>query len=155
LDSTIPGPPYVGALLRMSWQPISTRIVRELNAAGFDIAPAHMAVLQYPPPDGVRPIEIATNARISRQAVNYLIAQIEARGFLERRTVRGKGRLVFLTPAGHRLSDAAQAISCRIEAELQDAIGSERWVEFRATLVRVGELVTSDGVSGAAPLRSG
>ena len=143
-------------MLRIAWQPISTRIVRELNAAGFDIAAAHMAVLKYPPPDGVRPIEIAANARISKQAVNYLIAQIEAHGYIERRTVRGKGRLVFLTPTGHRLKDAAQAISCRIEAELQDAIGSEGWADFRATLVRVGELVATDGAREAAPrLRSG
>jgi DNA-binding MarR family transcriptional regulator len=119
---------------------IRARLLRDLAEDGFDIAAAHFQVMQYPPPDGVRPMEIAAKAHLSKQAANYLIAQLEARGYLERRTVRGKGRLVFLTADGHRFVEALHAISRDIEAEWQRAIGPERYREFRETLVRLGEL---------------
>ena len=46
----------IGALLRVPAQAIHRRIINELNAAGFDeLRLPHIAVLQFPGPDGVRP----------------------------------------------------------------------------------------------------
>ena len=46
----------IGALLRAPAQAIHRRIIQELNEAGFDdLRLAHIPVLQYPGPDGVRP----------------------------------------------------------------------------------------------------
>ena len=63
--SRLPSPPpspvalnemLIGALLRVPAQAIHRRIIKELNAAGFDeLRVPHMAVLQFPGPDGVRP----------------------------------------------------------------------------------------------------
>jgi hypothetical protein len=48
------------ALLRAPTQAIHRRIISELNAAGFEeLRMSHMAVLQYPGPDGVRPGTLA------------------------------------------------------------------------------------------------
>lgn len=141
----LPGPPYIGALLRIPWQAVQGRMLRDLHHAGFDdLVPAHWSVLQYPGPDGVRPMELAARANITKQAANYLIAQLEARGYLERRTVRGKGRLVFLTPAGHRLRETLHASVRKIEADLSQAIGPARYRQFRATLERLPELTAAD-----------
>jgi len=53
----------IGALLRVPAQAIHRRIVRELNAAGFDeLRLPHIAVLQFPGPDGVRPGTLAERA---------------------------------------------------------------------------------------------
>ena len=60
-----------------------------------------------------------------------------------RRSIRGKGRLVFLIPEGHRLFDAALASARRIDSELQRAIGAQRWAEFRATLDQVVALTAA------------
>ena len=50
----------IGALLRVPAQAIQRRIITELNAAGFEeLRVPHMAVLQFPGPDGVRPGTLA------------------------------------------------------------------------------------------------
>ena len=46
----------IGALLRVPAEAIQRRIIKELNAAGFDeLIMPHMAVFRFPGPDGVRP----------------------------------------------------------------------------------------------------
>jgi hypothetical protein len=68
----------IGALLRVPAQAIQRRIVTELNAAGFvELRVPHMAVLQYPGPDGVRPGLLAERAGMSKQAMNQLLRSLE------------------------------------------------------------------------------
>ncbi|MGH7660782.1 MAG: MarR family winged helix-turn-helix transcriptional regulator, partial [Vulcanimicrobiaceae bacterium] len=142
-------PPYVGALLRHPWQAVRNRLLRAFSDAGFgDIGPPHFSVIQYPPPDGVRPIDIAAKAQISKQAANYLISQLESNGYLERRTVPGKGRLVFLTAKGRKVAVVAIATIQTIEREWQRALGRERYRAFRESLVKLGELTQPDRDTG-------
>ena len=64
----------LGALLRVPAQAIHRRLIKDLNAAGFDgLSLPHMAVLQFPGPDGVRPSTLAERAGMSKQAVNQLL----------------------------------------------------------------------------------
>ena len=64
-------------LLRVLEQ-IHRRIIRELNAAGFDeLREPHMAVLQFPGPNGVRPSALAERAGMSKQAMNQLLRSLE------------------------------------------------------------------------------
>ena len=145
----VSGPPYVGALLRLPWQAVRNRLLRAFRDAGFgDIGPPHFGVIQYPPPDGVRPIDIAAKAQISKQAANYLISQLESNGYLERRTVPGKGRLVFVTAKGKKVADVVHATMRTIELDWQRALGRERYRAFRETLVEIGELTQADRDAG-------
>src|SRR5262249_58917946 len=53
------GDMLIGALLRAPAQAIHQRIINELNDAGFGgLSVPHMAVLQFPGPDGVRPVTL-------------------------------------------------------------------------------------------------
>lgn len=148
-------PPFVGALLRLPWQAVRNRLLRAFRDAGFgDIGPSHFGVIQYPAPDGVRPIDIAAKAQMSKQAANYLISQLESNGYLQRRTVPGKGRLVFLTAKGKKVEQVAYATMRTIELEWQRALGVERYRDFRESLAKLAELTEADraadpGVSGA------
>ena len=41
------GPPYVGALLRLTWQAVRNRLLRAFSDAGFgDIGASHFGVIQ-------------------------------------------------------------------------------------------------------------
>ena len=100
-DATVDeGPPYVGALLRQCLEHVRARMEADLKSAGFtDLQPAHLAVFSFPPPDGVRPSDLARRIRMSRQATNHIIGQLEALGYLERRAERkGERRRIYLTP---------------------------------------------------------
>src|SRR4030095_5323562 len=90
----------IGALLRVPAQAIHRRIINELNAAGFDdLRVPHMAVLQYPGPDGVRPGMLAERAGMSKQAMNQLLRSLEALGYVARsdHPDEGRARMVRLT----------------------------------------------------------
>src|ERR1022692_3750876 len=83
----------ISALLRVPAQAIHRRIIKELNAAGFDeLRMPHNAVLQFPGPDGVRPGAIAERAGISKQAMNELHRSLEALGFIVRSDAPDEGR---------------------------------------------------------------
>ena len=94
----------IGALLRVPAQAIQRRIIKELNAAGFDeLSMAHMAVLQFPGPDGARPGTLAERAGMSKQAMNRLLGSLEDFGYLVRNDApdEGRARVVRFTKRGH------------------------------------------------------
>ena len=74
-------------------QAIQRRIIKELNAAGFEeLRVPHMAVLQFPGPDGVRPGVLAERAGMSKQAMNQLLRSLEGLGYIVRSDAPGEGR---------------------------------------------------------------
>src|SRR5215468_7294371 len=80
------GPPLLGALLRMAFETVRLRMLGSLHEHGFDDLDApHLNVLQYPGPDGMRPSELAARLGISKQALNYLLGELDRMGYLERR----------------------------------------------------------------------
>ena len=83
----------IGALLRVPAQAIHRRIIQDLNAAGFDdLRLPHIAVLQFPGPDGVRPGTLAERAGISKQAMNQLLRSLEGLGYIVRSDASDEGR---------------------------------------------------------------
>src|SRR5678816_792078 len=83
---------------------IHRRLIRELNASGFDdLRLPHMAVLQFPGPHGVRPGTLAERASMSKQAMNQLLQSLEAAGYIARSAAEddGRTRVVRFTKRGH------------------------------------------------------
>jgi DNA-binding MarR family transcriptional regulator len=75
----------IGALLRVPAQAIQHRIIKELNAAGYDeLRVPHMAVLQFPGPEGVRPSTLAERAGMSKQAMNQQLRSLQRLGYVSR-----------------------------------------------------------------------
>ena len=79
------GPPLIGALLRMPWEAMQRSMLQRLHERGFDdLDAAHLNVFQYPGPQGARPSDLAARLRMTKQALNYLLRQLERLGYLER-----------------------------------------------------------------------
>jgi DNA-binding MarR family transcriptional regulator len=132
------GPPYVGALLRQCLEHVRARMEADLKSAGFtDLLPAHLAVFSFPPPDGVRPSDLARRLRMSRQATNHVIGQLEALGYLERRAERkGERRRIYLTPRSWGMVKVVHATLLEIQGEWAADIGPDRFGDFMTTLRR-------------------
>src|SRR5512142_600031 len=110
----------IGALLRVPAQAIQRRIIQELNAAGFDeLSLPHMAVLQFPGPDGARPGALAERSGMSKQAMNRLLGSLEDFGYLVRNdaTDEGRARVVRFTERGHAAYAKVHDILRNIEHE--------------------------------------
>jgi DNA-binding MarR family transcriptional regulator len=135
-----PPPPLIGALLRVPANAILRRIIRDLNAAGFDeLRLPHMAVLQFPGPDGVRPGTLAERAGMSKQAMNQLLLSLEASGYVERSASEndGRTRVVRLTKRGRAAYARISQILREIESEWAAELGPKRFADLKALLTRV------------------
>lgn len=130
------GPPFFGALLRVTWQHVRSQMHNAIHEAGFtDFQDAHFAIFSYPLPDGIRPSELARQRRMSRQAINYLLVQLEELGYVERRAPEGsERRLVYLTARGRQVAETIFACLRRLHFEWADEIGPERFDVFLGVL---------------------
>ena len=130
----------IGALLRVPAQAIHRRIIKELNAAGFEeLRVAHMAVLQFPGPDGARPGVLAERAGMSKQAMNQLLRSLEAVGYLARSDApdEGRARIVRLTKRGRTAYAKVHEILRDIEHEWSAELGAKTFTELKELLLRV------------------
>jgi DNA-binding MarR family transcriptional regulator len=135
-----PGPPLLGALLRMLVEAVRERVVRRLREGGFDgLDAAHTVVLQYPGPDGWRPTDLAVRLGMSKQALNHLLGQMERLGYLERRPdpEDRRSRRIALTQRGRGAFLAIRRAVAEVEAEWAARIGPERLAELRQILVEL------------------
>ncbi len=128
--------PFVGALLRITFQRVRSRMLAAIHEAGFtDFQEAHFAILSYPPPDGIRPSDLARQRQMTRQAVNYLIVQLEELGYVERRANDGDDRrLVYLTARGWKVGETIFACLRELEAEWAKQTGRDRFAIFMDVL---------------------
>jgi len=132
----------IGALLRVPAQAIHRRIISELNAAGFEeLRVPHMAVLQFPGPDGGRPGMLAERAGMSKQAMNQLLRSLEAFGYLARSDApdEGRGRIVRLTRRWRAAYAKIHEILRDIEREWSAELGSQHFRQLKQLLLRVWE----------------
>src|SRR5579872_6766369 len=132
----------IGALLRVPAQAIHRRIIRELNAAGFEeLSMPHMAVLQFPGPDGARPGILAERAGMSKQAMNQLLRSLEGLGYIIRSdaTDEGRARIIRLTKRGRAAYSQIHEILREIEREWSSELGPKPFAQLKELLFRVWE----------------
>ena len=130
----------IGALLRVPAQAIHRRIIKELNAAGFgELRLPHMAVLQFPGPDGVRPSALAERAGMSKQAMNQLLRSLETFGYIVRSDVPGEGkaRVIRFTKRGHAAFSKIIDILRDVEREWSAELGQKHFMQLKELLLRV------------------
>ncbi|WP_298258479.1 MarR family transcriptional regulator [Bradyrhizobium sp.] len=130
----------IGALLRVPAQAIHRRIIHDLNVAGFgELRLPHIAVLQFPGPDGVRPGVLAERAGMSKQAMNQLLGSLEGLGYIARSDTpdEGRARIVRFTRRGHAAYSKIHEILHEIEREWSAELGPARFAQLKELLCRV------------------
>jgi len=130
----------IGALLRVPAQAIHRRLIKQLNEAGFDeLRLPHIAVLQYPGPDGLRPSELAERAGMSKQAMNQLLGSLEEFGYIRRADRPGEGgtRVVRFTKRGRAVYAKMVETLHAIEREWSEELGAKQFAELKELLIRV------------------
>src|SRR3954466_5918667 len=134
------GPPMIGALLRTPWEAVQRRMLERLHDHGFDdLDAAHVNVFQYPGPQGTRPSELAARLRISKQALNYLLGQLERLGYLERRPDPDdlRSKRLALTPRGTAAIGVIREAVEEVESAWAEQLGTKRFAQLRALLVEL------------------
>ncbi|HEU4943284.1 MAG TPA: MarR family transcriptional regulator [Gaiellaceae bacterium] len=136
------GPPLIGALLRMPWEAVQQHMLQRLHERGFDdLDAAHLNVFQYPGPQGARPSELAARLRISKQALNYLLGELERLGYLERRPDPDdlRSKRVALTTRGTSAIGVVREAVGELETIWGQRLGPGRFGQLRDLLLELNE----------------
>jgi len=131
------GPPMIGALLRLPWEAVQEHMLERLHSDGFaDFDASYLIVVQYPGPQGERPSDLAARLRISKQALNHLLGQLEHLGYLERRPDPDdkRSRRIALTPRGTRAATTIRKAVAEVEDAWKQQLGPKRFAQLRALL---------------------
>ena len=137
------GPPLIGALLRLPWDAVQRHMLERLHERGFDdFDAAYLTVFQYPGPQGTRPSELAAKLRMSKQALNYQLGELERLGYLERRPdpedLRSK-RIALTTRGTSAIGVIREAVG-EMETMWAQELGPKRFAQLRKLLLDLNEV---------------
>ena len=127
----------LGAMLRVPFQAIVDNIYSALLEAGYsDLRPPYFVVFQHMKPGGVRAINLAEKAQITKQSISYLVNYMEEHGYVEKIADQSDGRaqLIRLTDKGRDVERIARDAITQTQLEWRGIIGEEKMNELIATL---------------------
>lgn len=116
------------------------QIYAHVVAAGFDdLGHAHVGLFRYPTAEGHRPSELADRLQVSKQSVNDLLRDLEARGYLVREPdpTDGRARVVRLTDRGRALEDAAYEGARAAQRGIAEQLGARRFAQLHDALQEI------------------
>jgi DNA-binding MarR family transcriptional regulator len=128
----------------MPWDAVQRHMLERLHERGFDdFDAAYLTVFQYPGPQGERPSELAIRLRISKQALNYLLGELERLGYLERHADPDdlRSKRIALTPRGTAAVEAIRESVGELESVWARKLGAKRFDELRTLLLELNGLV--------------
>jgi DNA-binding MarR family transcriptional regulator len=130
--------PWVGALLRAAWTSVRDHIDEAARSAGYDdLNRAHVSLFRHPTLDGIRPTDLAHEMRISKQALNDVLRDLERQGYIRREVdpADRRSRLIRLTEKGVKLEDTIRLAARDAERKIERELGREEFRSFRKALV--------------------
>jgi DNA-binding MarR family transcriptional regulator len=138
----------VGALMRLPWESVLRKMLEAVHENGFDDLNApHLSVLVWPGPDGLRPSALAARMRVTKQALNYLLRDLERMGYVELRPDPSdrRARLIRLTDRGRSLVPVIRGAVADAQRAWAEELGQERFAQLIELLVDLNEIVAAEG----------
>ena len=132
--------PSVVGRARLAYDVGRTEMLAFIHAAGHaDVTGGMIGLFRFAGVDGRRPTEIAVTARLSKQATNDMLRQLERLGYLERHPDPrdGRARIIRLTERGRALDKAVWAAGRNVEERWRTQFGAEEWTTFKTVLDRL------------------
>ena len=110
------------------------------------VRPAHTKLFPHVTREGVRLTELARRVGVTKQAVQPLVAELAAWGFVEvvPDPTDGRARLVRWTDAGLRGILDGLAVLAALDAALEGRVGAARWAALREALAEVVDALDAD-----------
>ena len=131
-----------GAYLRMLWDDLRYNMEIQLKENGYDdISPSHGWIFSNTEDGGSRITELAAKARITKQSMSVLVAQLENGGYVKKILDSNDKRawLLVLTAKGKKVKSAGQQINYAFEEGWKRKLGEKDYNHLRQLLVRLCE----------------
>jgi DNA-binding MarR family transcriptional regulator len=96
-------------------------------------------VFRYPGPHGARPTDVAAQVGISKQALNYLLRELERLGYLEREPHPDdlRSKRIVLTQRGVAAVGVIRDAVTEMEAAWEQRLGPKRFALLRNMLLEL------------------
>jgi DNA-binding MarR family transcriptional regulator len=136
------GPPLIGALLRIPWEAVQQHMLERLHERGFDdFDRAYFTVFRYGVREGARPTDLAAQVGISKQALNYLLRELERLGYLRRdpHPDDRRSKRIVLTGRGVAAVGVIREAVAEMEAAWAKRLGPKRFALLRNLLLELQE----------------
>jgi DNA-binding MarR family transcriptional regulator len=131
-----------GAYLRILWDELRDNMERQLKEKGFvDVSPSHGWIFHNTKEEGSRITELAATAKITKQSMSALVAQLEKTGYVKKKTDATDKRawLLILTPKGRKVKEAGHEINYLFEKKWEQKLGKKDYSQFRQLLTKLCE----------------
>jgi DNA-binding MarR family transcriptional regulator len=144
IDTSPFGPPLIGALLRIPWEAVQQHMLDRLRERGFDdFDRTYLTVFRYPGPHGARPTDVAAQAGISKQALNYLLRELERLGYLDREPHPDdlRSKRIILTERGVAAVGVIREAVAEMETAWEQRLGPKGFAQLRNLLLELQQPV--------------
>ena len=131
-----------GAYLRILWDELRYNMEQQLKEKGFDdVSPSHGWIFHHTKEEGSRVTALAAIAKITKQSMSALVAQLEQSGYVKKKADPADKRawLLVLTPKGKKVREAGQEINYLFEKNWEKKLGKKDYSLFRQLLTRLCE----------------
>lgn len=131
-----------GAYLRIIWDELRYNMEQQLIEKGFtDVSPSHGWVFHHTKEEGSRITELAAIAKITKQSMSALVAQLENAGYVKKKADPTDKRawLLVLTPKGKKVKETGQEINYAFEKTWEQKLGRKDYSQFRQLLIKLCE----------------
>ncbi len=131
-----------GVYLRILWDELRHNMEYQLEEKGFvDISPSHGWIFHNTKEEGSRITELAATARITKQSMSALVAQLENGGYVKKKIDPTDKRawLLILTPKGQKVKDAGHEINYQFEKRWEQRLGKKDYSHLRQLLIKLCE----------------
>jgi DNA-binding MarR family transcriptional regulator len=129
-----------GAYLRILWDELRSNMESQLKEKGFiDVSPSHGWIFHNTKEEGSRITELAAAAKITKQSMSALVAQLENAGYVKKKIDRTDKRawLLILTPKGKKVREAGHEINYHFEKKWEQRLGKNDYELFRELLIKL------------------
>lgn len=135
-------PDFVGRYLREAWTFLIDDLDRGLRADYPDVTPAQARIITLLDREGMRLVDLAARAQLTKQSAGELVAGLEQLGLVERvpDPADGRAKLVVPTAEGIRAMERGLAVVQSIHRQWTALIGDDEMATLMRTL---GSLVAA------------
>lgn len=131
-----------GVYLRILWDELRNNMEQQLHDKGFfDVSPSHGWIFYNTKEEGSRITELAAIAKITKQSMSALVAQLEKAGYVKKKTDPTDKRawLLVLTPKGKKVKEVGQEINYAFERKWEQKLGKKDYGQLRQLLIKLCE----------------
>ena len=131
-----------GAYLRILSDELRYNMEHQLKEKGFtDVSPSHGWIFHNTKERGSRITDLAAIAKITKQSMSALAAQLEKTGYVKKKTDATDKRawLLVLTPKGKKVKEVGHEINYLFEKKWEQKLGKKDYSQLRQLLIKLCE----------------